>query len=70
MIQSTDSAVVSKQQVGWGRGTLVVGVFCLLTGIAVILVGSGALSAGSTAIWLPAALILAGVAGLAAPRRR
>ena len=70
MIQSADSAVVSKQQVGWGRGTLVVGVFCLLTGIAVILVGSGALSAGSTAIWLPAALILAGVTGLAAPRRR
>jgi len=70
MIQPIDSAVVSKQQVGWGRGTLVVGVFCLLTGIAVILVGSGALSAGSTAIWLPAALILAGVAGLAAPRRR
>ena len=70
MNQSTGSTAVSKRDVGWGRGTLVVGVFCLLTGIAVILVGSGALSAGSTAVWLPAALILAGVAGLAAPRRR
>ena len=69
MNQSTGSTAVSRQ-VGWGRGTLVVGVFCLLTGIAVVLVGTGALSAGSTAIWLPAALILAGVAGLTAPRRR
>ena len=70
MNQPTDRAVTTRQQAGWGRGTLVVGVFCLLTGIAVILVGSGALTAGSTAIWLPAALILAGITGLATPRRR
>ena len=70
MTQPTDRAVARRQRAGWGRGTLVVGVFCLLTGIAVTLVGTGALTAGSTAIWLPAALILAGIAGLTAPRRR
>lgn len=66
---SPGSAVTSRTSARRpARGTFVVGVLCLLSGIAVILVASGALSAGSVAVWLPAALIVAGVAGLVMPR--